>query len=140
MEEKEQKDAVESVDTFIRRLRDLDLVIDPQAQYLAYYHKKTRQPTGYFSDLLANAITKYEANRNPQIKGTLAEICLIWINRAFSCGLIKEGEGLITKLRECQEKNAHLERENKLIATAYKELQDKHEELENWAKDMGWEP
>jgi hypothetical protein len=126
---------IEKVETFIQRLHDLDYVIDQTATNI-WYGRPPPYPTlidnrTNLADNLSNAITDYEANKgNEQLKLASASRCLMWINKAFACGVIKEGEGLARKLKECQEKNVRLEKDVEKLSIDYLNLKKMQDELE----------
>ena len=126
---------IEKVEIFIQRLHDLDYAIAPEATKIWYYPTSTSTLTPpkkgrSLADSLANAITEYEGKKcDERSRVIYAHICLIWVNRAFSSGVIKEGQGLARKLKECQEKNAQLERDIEKLSIDYLNLQRQYEEF-----------
>jgi hypothetical protein len=59
----------------------------------------------------------------------LANYCLLWINRAFSYGVIQEGQGLAEKLDECREEKNQFKKELSVLSMKYLALQKQHEEF-----------
>lgn len=119
---------IEKVETFIQRLHDLDYSIAPEAIKIIYDFPSKEKKS--LTDCLANAIYEYEANKdNEQVKLHYAQLCLIWINRAFACGVIEEAQGLAKKLGECRERNTQLERDIETLSVQYLQLQREHEEF-----------
>ena len=121
---------IEKVEIFIRRLHDMDYIIDSESHKIWYSapSKPTERKT--LADYLANRISQYEGNKdNEQIRFAYARTCLLWINRAFACGVIKKGEGLARKLMECREKNIQLEKDVETLSVQYLQLQREHEEF-----------
>lgn len=72
-----------------------------------------------------------------QIKVLAAETCLIWIDRAFTSGFIKESESLARKLRECIEKRTELERQLHKAHQSLQELQRNYDGLDKLLKRQG---
>jgi hypothetical protein len=116
---------IEKVETFIQRLHDLDYVIDPKASTLIFGIPSRLSESMLLSDFLAKKISEYEENRdNERNKLTYALSCLMWINRAFTCGVIHEGQGLARKLKECQEKNTKLDSDLERVSMEYLRLKE----------------
>ena len=123
---------IKKVERFIQRLDDMDYVLTIEAHKM-WYTTPSAFPSligerNTLSDYLANAISAYQENRdNEEKKLSYAKRCLIWINRAFACGVVQEGKRLISKnkklerdvkrlqelLDECNKKCQTLEQENK---------------------------
>lgn len=126
-----QSNIIEKVEEFIQHLHKLEYVIDLKATNMRYRDEKGLN-AGSLSDLLANAISHYEEKRDIvdlNIKNLFAQMCLIWINRAFASGVVNHGEGLIAKLKECSEKNKELENELIKISEEYKYLRTEYEDI-----------
>ena len=58
-----------------------------------------------------------------------AQMCILWINRAFASGVIKEGQGLARQVAKCREKNTQLEKDLETLSVQYLQLQREHEEF-----------
>jgi hypothetical protein len=65
-----------------------------------------------------------------RLKEDAARNCLALINTLFTNGLVIEGEALARKLKDCQENNAHLIKENRKLSEAYEQLRKAHEEYQ----------
>ncbi len=117
---------IEKVDSFIQRLHDMDCIISSEARQIFYILPK--EPEGKsLADFLANAIHDYEKySEDKELKFSRATICLLWINRAFTHGIVKDGEGLIRKLKECREKNIQLEKDLERLSEDYLRTQEEH--------------
>jgi predicted nuclease with TOPRIM domain len=79
--------------------------------------------------------------KNKQIKHNAAISCLLWIERAFACGVIREGQGLIKKLDEANQEKKVLEQELATLADGYKELEKEFKEFKkrvNLQSDDEW--
>lgn len=121
------KGAIERVETFIQHLHDMDYVITDRASEIMFGEQS-------IADGLARAITEYETFKNtstPLGRHIFASSCSLWIHRAFTWKVIQEGQGLVRKLGECQEKYAQLEKELERVSTAYIDLEKKCKELED---------
>lgn len=118
---------IEKVDDFVRKYHDLDYVIDSRAMEIWYGSSESsifdRKRTN-LTDHLANAISMYDGSKddNEQNRLVAASVCLIWINRAFACGVVKEGQGLARKLRETEERNVQLQKDLEKLSADYLNL------------------
>jgi len=114
----------ERVDTFIQRLHDLEYIITPEAKTIVYESKENKKDRSMLADELSNSITIYESRKDDDItRMKYARICNVWINRAFSCGVVRESEGLVKKLKECRDRNVRLESDLEKLSLDYLELQ-----------------
>jgi len=124
---KKEKSNVRDVDNFIERLRSQDFVINQEAEKLQYvgvtYFGVYREEPISLSEGLGHSISQYETNKDPSKQSMFADGCLVWINRAFSHGVVQEGKGLISK-------NKELEKENELLRDRLKECRQKCQEME----------
>src|SRR5437773_1292637 len=98
--------AVEIVETFMRRVFDHDLVFAKEAGEIILLDMDQPLPAETLAANLAHLMTLYQKNRDKSTGLSYAQQMLIWINRAYTYGVIKEGDGLITKLGKCQEEKA----------------------------------
>ncbi len=122
-------EAIERVETFIRRIHDLEYVFTPEAREMYFTNIKGEKDRS-LADWLSRRIFSYEQNREDKAQQLFyAKLCLLWINRAFACGVVQEGEGLARKLKECREKNVQLERHNKVLSEEYLNLKLKYEDF-----------
>jgi hypothetical protein len=62
------------------------------------------------SDVLALMTENYHKYKDGNYKELFAKLCIGWIDKAYYYGVIKEGNGLIRKHRECSEENEGLKR------------------------------
>ena len=123
---KEEIKIIKRVETFIQRIHDLDYVIKPEARNIIYKgFVGSEMRIRSLSDFLSGAIAHFETAKT--LKNAIS--CLYWIDKAFSCGVVQEGEGLISKneklkkelkllrdqLRECRQRCQALEIENKQL-------------------------
>ncbi len=132
-------DVIEKVETFIQRIQDLDFVINPTSGSLIYGEGENART---LSDLLVESITSYEVDRydsDPKVKILSAYRCLVQINRAFACGIIKEGEALISKFKKRSEENIKLRRELETVSDSLMRAKERIEELEQMMPNAGSE-
>lgn len=125
-------DVIEAVETFIHHLRDLDYIVAPEGNKMRYSQKSSGYDVdiGTLPDLLAQSISKYEAYKyNTKERLYKAIECLAWINRAYTSGIITEGNGLLGRFKECSEQNMKLESELQDLSSKYLILQGKYQEL-----------
>lgn len=129
----------EEVDTFIRRLYDLEYVIDPRADDLRYVDRENRN-LGSLSDALSQTLIAYQENRtNPKDKIHSAIAMQAVIAKLYANGVVKPGEGLRRKLSECSNKNIELENDLKKLSIEYLQLQERYNELEKELHNKeGW--
>lgn len=121
---------IEKVEIFIQRLHDLDYTITPEATEIWYSDPSRPLDRKNLADHLANVISRYLREKdNEQDRFHCAQLCSLWINRAFACGVIKEGQGLARQLAECREKNIQLENDLEKLSVQYLQLQRTHEEF-----------
>lgn len=117
----------EKIDTFIQRCHDLDYVILPEARTLFFDMSTGAQKS--LIDILAEAISKYTENReNERLKQVTAEMCFLWINKAFICGVVREGDGLARKLKEANEKALLLQKDMEKLSADYLSLKKQYED------------
>jgi hypothetical protein len=121
---------IQRVETFIQRLHDADIVIMPEALKITYQFPATDAYSAMYpvkrslSDCLANAVSQYEEHRNDVLNiFYYADACLEWINRAITTGVIKEGKGLFSKTRNCEDKTRRLIEENRQLKEENDKLQ-----------------
>lgn len=121
-------DLIEKVETFIQRINDMEFIITKEASKLIYSNPSGPKEEKSLADSLANGIYLYEQNRNhDEKKLASARLCNVWINRAFTQGVVQEGQGLAKQLKECREENAQLERDNKVLSENYLNLKMMYE-------------
>lgn len=122
-------ETIEKVETFIRRLHNLEYVITSEAREILYRDSQDQVPKN-LADWLSRRIFSYEDNKDDEERQLFyAQLCLIWINKAFTCGVVQEGKSLIKKLDEYREKNVQLERDNKVLSEEFLNLQMVHAEF-----------
>ena len=77
------------------------------------------------ADNLANAITTYQNSCNPETIKNLR----YWINQAYSHGVVKTGNEVLSKLQEKEQTVIDLESELELQKEKYRDLEENHAEL-----------
>jgi hypothetical protein len=121
-------DIFEKVEIFIKRIRELDYVIDK---------------TDNISDYLAISMTEYEAYAaskvEPLTKWMKAYTCLFFINRAIANGIVKPGDALTSKFKECSEENTKLKEEMEIMSNDLIKAKERIEELEQMIPSAGSE-
>jgi hypothetical protein len=106
------------IEDFIQRMRNLELVVDKKDE---------------MSDYLAIAMTEYEMKAkisDPLSKWVTANTCLLIINQALTHGIVKPGEGVVKKLKECSDMNIELTKELERVNIELIDAKNKIEELE----------
>lgn len=123
MSEQKQQNIIEQVETFIQHLRNLDFIVSPEGNKIRYRQGVITT----LSDELADSISIYEASKyDPKECLISAHKCMRWINRACASDIIKEGDGLINKFKECFDKNIEISKKNIELA---KDLDETNREL-----------
>jgi hypothetical protein len=139
MTEKQKITLYDTVNDFIKRIHEKDLVITKEAATIQFSNPSAtgvrsvlgiRKKTGNLADRLAWAMSAYEGlKENTQLCSKYAAECLMWINRAYAWDVIKEGKGLINKVKKAEEKIAVLEADNIDLSAKLLTLKNKYEEL-----------
>lgn len=128
---------------FIRMLRNHDYIILPEAHRIFYDSTRYNNHRLSLADGLAAAISDYEMVKSmPVVAQNFAGVCLYWINRAFSNGVVAENkEKLLPQLEAKDDEIAQLKRDKaqvlsdmQRISTEYVELQGRYNELVEWKK------
>jgi hypothetical protein len=110
---------IERVDTFIKNMQDL-----------VYVFNRSKDSDEDILILLSQCLTKYELYKeDAKLTNENAAVCLSFINATLSLGIIKEGQGSISKLKDCTEKNIALENELLKISEDYDTLKHEYEDL-----------
>ena len=125
---------LKEVEDFIQHLRDGDYIIDSKSYRLKFSHAplvEGGRKQSSLPELISDSITMYELMKSdPYRRFDSACQCLIWINKARAFNLIKEGEGLLNKFKECSEKNTKLEIENAKLREELAEDNEKNKAYE----------
>lgn len=131
--EPEVVDVVKRVDEFIERVHSLELIIDPKAREI--WLGKAEGTRVNLSDHLAKGMQAYayaKSWKSEDDQVTKANDLHYYIEKAFACGVVSEGSGLPRKLEESKTKVAELTRDNGILASEVKQLQ---EEKKNFWKE-----
>ena len=134
-----EDEAIREVEKFIRRLNDGEFIISTKATELYY---ATRDGSSFeqhvhrttLSDILAETINAYILKKGNSSKLRLAKNCRAWIQKAWTAGVIQEGQGLAKKLDECREEKNQMEKEFQALSRNYLVLQ---EEFRLFKKTVG---
>lgn len=140
--EQVDEEVIKKIEAFIQRLRDLDYIIEDNRASLIHnsikpliydYAKDDGQrEEECLVDLLAKSITEYELSKNiPSNKISSIYKCEHWINVALTNGIVKEGRGLVNKLKDSYEKNTKLEGDLKLFSNQNIDLRKELEIISN---------
>jgi hypothetical protein len=94
----------EIVESFIQRLHYLVIIIDQKAPDIPITKYEAGQPpqTKNLSDLLALMVENYKEHRNDNFRDMFAKLYAGWIDKAHIYGVVKQGEGLATKFKDCK--------------------------------------
>lgn len=126
---------IKQVEDFIRKLHDLDIIIDQRADKINYINKDKGNSIGTLSNLLAVSIRNYELNKNnPETKLTCAKTVHDLMEKAYANGVVKLGEGLIRKYEECLRRREELEKELEELSSSHLDLQKQWDNLANKLK------
>lgn len=158
------------VEDFIRRVHDMDYVIDKKAEKLVFAVPGEKERHLSLTGALATSMAEYEVasaeylgakkeaeqsvdlpegaspheislaqktkelraeirSRKYETKLLVAEKCLIMIDRAFTAGIVKQGQHLTRKLRECMTQREELERQLYEAQQKLQELQRNYDGL-----------
>jgi DNA repair exonuclease SbcCD ATPase subunit len=108
---------------FINRLHNSHIYISELANTMMYNNSFS------LADNLSNAIDNYQITCTPETIRNLR----YWINQAYSHGIIKIGNEVLSKLQEKEQRVMELENEIELQEEEYekqmKDLIEKHDEL-----------
>lgn len=129
-EKVKESEIIEEVEIFIKRLHDLEQVIDPRADELRYVDKETGKDMGTLSEFLDKTITLYQFHKDkPETRLLWAKLVYKIMIKAFTVGVIKSGDGIRQKISECEEENARLKDELKKLSIGYIQLEHRYNEL-----------
>ena len=106
------KNDVEIVESFIQGLYDLEIIIDQKALDIPITKYEAGQPpqTKNLSDVLALMVENYKEHRNDNFRDMFAKFCAGWIDKAHIYGVVKQGEGLATKFKDCKSQKEELQK------------------------------
>lgn len=104
------------VETFNQRMHDLDFEVDTA----------NLSRDKFLPDMLSFAMTQWELNND--FPNTVT--CLLLIKRAILLGMIKEGQGLVNKIKTCSEENIKLKKELERVNMELIDVKTRNKELE----------
>jgi len=109
---------IAKAEDMIRRFRDMDYVLKPEARTL-FFGSRLRKEKQVLSDELwksfavfEDAKCKYPSSEDMSdiaMRYNLSHICLLLIDRALTSGVVEEGQGLVRKLRQSKDRITELE-------------------------------
>jgi chromosome segregation ATPase len=131
-----KQDAIQKVEKFISQLQSHEIIIDPKAQTITLKRTLDNRRIN-LSELLYEGIQHYQTMRDDaRLQTTFAELCLQYIQRGYTYGIIKETTGLSKKLEVLEKTNTQLRNENETckkklarLSANYLTLQGRYEEL-----------
>lgn len=111
MSSTENGSVIERVEKFSEKLKEIELVIDPRASSIRYempnhdmFDLFSRVHPVTLAELLADAKATYEENRHdPNLRIKLAIKYSALIDRAYTHGVVKHGDGFAKKVKEYEE-------------------------------------
>ncbi|MGB7955928.1 MAG: hypothetical protein WCF23_18290 [Candidatus Nitrosopolaris sp.] len=106
------KNDVETIESFIQRLHDLDIIIDQKALDIPITKYEADQPpqTKNLVDVLTLMVENYKEHSKDNFRDMFAKICAGWIDKAYIYGVVKEGNGLATKFNDCKSQQEELQK------------------------------
>jgi hypothetical protein len=123
-----EKDDIDKIETFIRRLNAGEFVFTSKATEVRYVYNRQETDTIVqlrlkyipLSDCLNNALNDFRCEKQDTTrKRYLASKCQSWIQVAWLNGAIQEGQGLTKKLEECKAENTRMQRELEELSAKY---------------------
>jgi hypothetical protein len=122
---------VETVESFIQRLHDSEILIDEKAHdiWLTKYDMGQQPEKKNLSDVLALMIENYREHRNDEFKNIFAKFCAQWLEKAYLYGVVKEGAGISRKLKDCIAEKEILQKTLDEIAERNLQLEFQNQDL-----------
>jgi len=119
------------IDSFIEKIHARELEINANASQISYtVVKDTSYRKESLADKLSESIYRYETTKNIQRSNVEeARTCLFWIERAYTCNVVNEGQGFTNKLNKLQERITQLENANKQLQEENNKLQEQYFKL-----------
>jgi hypothetical protein len=130
---------VDRVEAFIQRIHDGTYKIDPAANQII------TEGTTNLAQSLAMTMHEYDILKSSTLSPNqqVAARCLIWINLAFTSGVVKEGDSLVQRLKDkddqiksLKEENLQLKEEAKKCAEELIFIQGKYDECQQLTKNI----
>jgi hypothetical protein len=125
------EDIFEKVETFIRRLHDMDISINEKAQSIPCKSALAGKPETNLAMNLSDIISQYEAVKEKElaVRKTYALVCLIWINKAYALNVISESNSTLKKISDRDAQIAALEQKLGALQADYDDLQKTHQKV-----------
>jgi len=127
------KKIIERVEKFIKQVRDMDIIIDQKAKNIPLIEINIfgQSERKSLSDALALMTQNYELfkDKDSETQYYFAWRANDWIGKAYYYGIIKEGNGLIRKLEECNSERDELREKIETISTRNLQLEFENHEL-----------
>jgi hypothetical protein len=125
------KTDVEIVESFIQGIHDSDIIIDQSARNIPFMKYESGQPPQQrnLADVLALMIETYHEHKNDNFKEFYAKMCARWIEKARIFGVVKEGEGLTSKLKDCKSEKEELQKTLEEISNRNIQLEFDNQDL-----------
>ena len=133
--EKNDSEMRKEIEEFIERVDNKDYVIDKRAAHIRFSDPPKerkekllgqRHYVGNLADMIAWVMTTYA---DPIVRDSFVHECMYWINQAFAWDIVKEGNGLVNKLKKANEKIAKLEKDIVDLSANLLVLKGKYDEL-----------
>ena len=128
---KEMDDVAKTIETFIRRYYDLEVIISTDAT------KLVTKSNLMFSDLIGNIVSEYvieKTNAKADKRVINAQImanCFALITKAYGHGFVSQGTDLLEKLDDCRKRNVDLIKDLATCTANYTVLERKYNRLYN---------
>jgi hypothetical protein len=121
----------EEVETFIRRLHDMDICINEKAQGIGCKSVIAGKPDTNLAMNIGDAINNYEASRDKPLEDrkTYATLCLVWMNKACALNVINESSATMRKISEKDAKISTLEQKIAALQVDYDDLLKLHHKV-----------
>jgi hypothetical protein len=122
-------DIIERVETFIRRLHDMDICINKDAQTIPCNSVVAGKPETNLAVNIGDAINQYEGSKAKSLeeRKKIAMVCLVWINKAYALNVINESNTTLRKISEKDAQISVLEQKFSALQADYDDLQQTHQ-------------
>jgi hypothetical protein len=122
-------DIIEKVETFIRRLHDMDICINKDAQSISFNSVVAGKPETNLAMNIGDAINQYENSKGKSLeeRKKIAMVCLVWINKGYALNVINECNASLRKMLEKDTQINVLEQKLAALQADYDELLETHQ-------------
>lgn len=121
-----QREPIERIDKFIKRLDDGDIVLIPEKCATEFgfetksglLGKSKREHIGTLGDMLSKHLALYQQAKNAtdsSLRTIVIDDALKWINHTYALGAVKPSDGIYKKYENCLDQIKQLTREKKEI-------------------------